>query len=80
MVWFRRTQEVFLVFKSSRPVLGPTDTPAKCLLWYLSPGVKNSEVDVTTHIQLLKKLRMRGAMPTLMACTSVIPLLICVYK
>jgi len=41
---------------------------------------KDSEVEVTTHIQLLTKLRMRGAIPTLMACTSVISQLIYSYK
>jgi len=46
----------------SRPALGPTHPPIQRVPWTLYPGVKSGrDVKMTTHLNLVPWLRMRGA-------------------
>jgi hypothetical protein len=46
------------LFITSRPALGPIQSPIQWILGTLSPGVK-----LTTHIHLVPKSRMHGTIP-----------------
>jgi hypothetical protein len=58
----RQRQRTFPQVSASRPVLGPTDLPLQWVPGVLSPGVKGGRsVTLTTHFQLVPRLRMSGA-------------------
>jgi len=49
---------------ASRPALGPTQPPVKCVPDSPTPGVKQPGHEVD-HLHLVQRLRMRGATPPL---------------
>jgi hypothetical protein len=53
-------QQIFLFSTASRPTLGPIQPPVRCVPGALSPGVK-----LTTHLHLVLRLRIHGAVPSL---------------
>jgi hypothetical protein len=60
-----RFPEIFEYLYSivSRPALGPAQRPIQWVLRALSPEAKRQEVKVTTHLHLVPRSRIRGAMP-----------------
>jgi hypothetical protein len=51
----------FIVFKSSRLVLRPTQPPIQWVTGALSPGVKRSDVKLPTHLQIVPSSRKHGS-------------------
>jgi hypothetical protein len=49
----------------SRPALGPTQPPIQWVLGALSLGIKRPGVKLTTHLHLVLRSRMPGAVPPL---------------
>jgi hypothetical protein len=56
---------IFLFSTASKLFLGPTQAPIEWIPGALSPGVKREGVKLTTHILLVPRSRMRGAIPPL---------------
>jgi hypothetical protein len=62
----RGTMEVLLFTTASRPALGHTQPPIQCVLGSLTPGEESDRgVKLTTHLHLVPRSRMRGAIPPL---------------
>jgi hypothetical protein len=55
----------FVFTTESRPTLGPTQPPIQWVAGVLSLGVKRPGVKLTTHLNLVPRSRMRGAIPPL---------------
>jgi hypothetical protein len=53
----------FISSERSRPVLGPTQPPIQYVPGFFS-GLKRSEMRLTTHLNLLPRFKMNGAVPT----------------
>jgi len=62
----RAEQQVpFLFATASRPALGPTQPPIQRAAGILPPGQSDRSVKVTTHLYLMMRLRIHGAIPPL---------------
>jgi hypothetical protein len=57
--------EIFLFTTTSIPAVGPTKPPIQWVAGDLSLGVKQPGVRLTTHLHLVPRSRMRGAIPPL---------------
>ena len=53
----------FFLLTMSRPILTPTQSLIKMLLGGLSTGLNRRGVELSTHVRLLLRLRMSGAIP-----------------
>jgi len=56
---------LLLALAVSRPALGPTQPPIQWVPGILSRGYSGRGVKLTTHLHLVLRLRMRGAIPPL---------------
>jgi hypothetical protein len=52
----------FVIPKTFRPALWPTQRPMHCVPGALSPRVKRLELRLTTHLYLVPRLRMSGGL------------------
>jgi hypothetical protein len=57
--------DFFFLATASRPALGPTQSPTQWVPRALSPGVKRPGCELTTHLHLLPRLRMREALSSI---------------
>jgi len=55
----------FLFPTTSKPALRPTEPPIQLSLEHISSGQSGRDVKLPTHLHLMPKLRMRGAIPPL---------------
>jgi hypothetical protein len=58
----RLEQDIFLFFKMSRPVLGPTQLRFHWVPDFFYNGLSGRSVMLTTHFHLVPRLRMSGAL------------------
>jgi hypothetical protein len=57
--------EILPFITASRPILGPTPSPMQGVPGLLPRGYSSRTVKLTTHLHLVPKLRICGAIPTL---------------
>jgi hypothetical protein len=61
----RQRVGIYLFTTASRPALRPTQPPIQWVSGTLSLGVKRPRCEGTTHLHLVPRLRMHGAIPPL---------------
>jgi hypothetical protein len=63
-------KQIFRFCKAPRQVLGPTQPPIQWATVTFLRGQSSRDVKVTTHLHLVPRLRMHGAIPALLHMSS----------